>query len=293
MQPNTNGGDGVTMGPTGEEPVEKAAPIQGEVSANQAELESKIEQELGLPHVEAKTEKKTDGLPEDTGSDDAGDTTAGEPGNPEQQEDDEDTQEELEEPTKTLEPSTPSDEELFIEVEDAEGVTHKISKIEDLPEDFSPKNNRQILQIVSQLNKLETQMEQREIARQEAADKAETVAAQQAQFSAWDNEIEELHKQKRIDPSDVERVNKVFEHIATINKARGKAGNPNLITSFEDGLDKFEIVEAKNKADEEKKKENDRAKLKSSLIGGSTSTGGGSGQRYYSGRYRSMDDVPV
>jgi hypothetical protein len=47
-------------------------------------------------------------------------------------------EEEVTEPEELApkEPATPSDEELFIEVIDADGVTHKISKIEDLPADF-------------------------------------------------------------------------------------------------------------------------------------------------------------
>lgn len=288
MQDNSGqGGDGIVMGPTGDQPIEQAAPIQGDRSANQAELETKIEQELGLPHTEAKKTEVIDESKADatTGAED--DKTTG------AKDDTEESDSEEPEEKEVVEPATPSDEELFIEVEDAEGVTHKISKIEDLPEDFSLKNNRQGLEILKGLAKLENQMEKRDADRLVAEEKAAVAEAQKVQFNAWDNEITELHKEKRIDPADTDRVNKVFEHIAKINQTRAKAGNPNLITSFEDGLDKFEASEAKEAANDKKKQENERAKSKSSLIGGSNSTGAGAAQPYYSGRYRSMDDVPV
>ena len=154
-------------------------------------------------------------------------------------------------------------------------------------------NNRQILQIVSQLTKLDAQMEQRALDQAHAAEQAAVEAAQQAQFSSWDNEIKELAKDKRIDATDNDRISKVFEHIAKVNAARAKAGNPNLITSFEDGLDKFEITEAKEAANDKKKQENDRAKAKAGLIGGSSSTSGSAARPYVSGSARSMDDIIV
>lgn len=282
MQAN-QGGDGIVMGPTGEAPIETAAPITGERSESQAELETKIEQELGLPHVEStqKTEAIVEAEPVVEEGAEAEETVVEPEG------------EEEEQPVVAPEPATPTDEELFIEVEDAEGVVHKISQIEDLPEDFVAKNNRQGYEILHELSKLDSKIEARDaqIAKEAAA--AEQTAVRQQQFTAWDNEIAELHKEKRIDPTDTERVGKVFEHIAKVNDARAKAGNPNLLTSFEDGLDKFEAFEAKEAANDKKKQDNERAKAKASLIGGTNSTGAGSAQPYFSGRYRSMDDVPV
>lgn len=277
---DANGGDGIAMGPTGDTPVETPVPITGDVSSTPEELNLKIEKELGIPHTEVPVvEPET---PEEP---------VVEPGT-EAEEPAKETETEEEAPV-VPEPSTPSDEELFIEVEDAEGVTHKISKIEDLPEDFSPKNNRQILQIVSQLGKLDAQMEQRAEQQATAAAQAEQTALRTAQFTSWDNEIAELGKEKRLDVADTKHTDEVFKFMNEVNTKRVAAGNPNLISSFEDALDKFEAAEAKEKASDKKKAENDRAKSKASLIGGSSSTGASGAQPYYSGRYRSMDDVPV
>lgn len=289
MQPNDNG-DGTGLGPTGEAPLVAAPPIEGERSSNAEELNAKIEAELGLPHTEVipnadtqpENNEGTDGKLDGDKPDDTGGSDEAKPADPE------DTK-----PQETKPAPVISDEDLFIEVEDAEGKVHKITKIEDLPEDFEAKNNRQGYEILHQLGKLEAKIEAHDAAQAEADRSAADTAAQQEQFDAWDNEIASLAKEKRIDASDQTRISKVFEHIGEINAARVKANNPNLITSFEDGLDKYEKVEAKAQADDKLKQENDRAKLKSSMIGGGSTAAGGAAQPYYSGRYRSMEDVPV
>lgn len=278
------GGDGVAMGGTGEQPVGTMPPITGDRSETAEELNLKIEQELGLPHVEPKaTEPETPVEPAEPVDEPAeeAEETAVEP------------ETEEEEPVAAPEPATPSDDELFIEVEDAEGVTHKISKIEDLPEDFSPKNNRQILEIVTQLTKLDAQLSEREATRARDALAAEQAQTQQEQFDAWDNEIAELVKSKRITSGDTETTNKVLEFMAKVNTDRTKAGNPNLIYSFEDALDKYEIAQAKDAETIKKTQDNERAKVKASLIGGSNSTGAGSSPVYVSGSARSMDDIII
>lgn len=278
------GGDGVAMAGTGEQPVGNVPPIQGDRSETAEELNLKIEQELGLPHVEPKTPAPEAPVepeePVDTPTEEPEEAVV----EPEVEE---------EEPVVAPEPATPSDEDLFIEVEDADGVTHKISKIEDLPEDFSPKNNRQILEIVTQLTKLDAQLNEREATRARDALAAEQSKAQQEQFDAWDKEITELIKQKRVTSGDTETTNKVLEFMTKVNTDRAKAGNPNLIYSFEDALDKYEAVQAKEAANDKQKQENDRAKAKASLIGGGNSTGAGSSSVYVSGSARSMDDIVV
>lgn len=292
MQPTNDsaGGDGIAMAGTGEAPLETAVPIQGDVSATPEELNLKIEQELGLPH----TEVKTDDVSGDASGDEKAGDTAGESGDDSSSEETGNEEESAKvEETRNTVVAEPTDKEFFIEVEDADGVTHKISQIEDLPEDFVAKNNRQGYEILRSLDKLDRERDAYQADQVEQAAIAEKAAADAAQFDSWDREIAELGKGKRIDSADSDKVNKVFEHMNTVNKARIAANNPNLITSFEDALDKFEAFEAKNVASDKKKAENERAKSKASLIGGSNSTGAGAAQPYYSGRYRSMDDVPV
>jgi hypothetical protein len=297
MQPD-QGGDGVAMAGTGEQPIGNVPPIQGDRSETAEELNLKIEQELGLPHTEVKTDETAD-----NGQDNGADSTDGTnvdgddgSGADEANGDEADVSgadESADGQAGETIAAEPVAEDLFIEVEDAEGVTHKISKIDDLPEDFSPKNNRQIIEIVAQLTKLDQQMNDRERTRAQEALLAEQTRVQQEQFDAWDKEIAELVKQKRVTASDTDTTNKVLEFMAKVNTDRAKAGNPNLIYSFEDALDKYEAVQAKEAANDKQKQENDRAKAKASLIGGSNSTGAGSSSVYVSGSARSMDDIVI
>jgi hypothetical protein len=285
-------------------PTNDAAP-EAESTMSQADLEALIDTELGLPTAQPDNDQLTTG---GKGDDDGGNAednageeseTGDEPAEaePAGEEDAEESEPEAEEevdddPLNKPAPALPSDEELFIEVEDAEGVTHKISKIEDLPEDFQLKNNRQGLEIMRQLDKLEGKIEAREAERADAAAKAEQAATEQEQFTAWDKEVENLSKEKRIELGDTERINEVFGYMNEINNARREAGNPNLITSFEDALDKFEVKEAADKAEADKKNDNERAKAKASVIGRS-SAAAGDNFVYRAGQYRSIDDVPV
>lgn len=261
-------------------------PITGEVSANEADLNAKIDSELGI--APAPTKPTDPVVPEVVP-----DEPAVPPDEPEVEPETPEEEPEPEAKPVPTTPATPSDDELFIEVQDADGVTHKISVIEDLPEDFSPKSNRQALEILSQLSKLETQ---REAAAASAATAAETAAlkeTQDAQFKSWDAEVAELAKTERLDTTNTERINDVFGYMNEINAARAKAGNPNLITSFEDALDKFEVKEARDKSEADAKNGNDTAKAKSALIGKSSASAGGDTYVYRAGSARNIDEIPL
>ena len=272
-----------------------------QASETEAELAAHIDQELGLKPVPVPEPPKDDNQDDTTDTTEEVDIPETEEGiNPEEGEStgeenaEEVEQEEVaEEERKPAAPSTPSDEELSIEVVDADGVTHKISVIEDLPEDFSPKNNRQILEIVSQLSKLDAKRETQAIETEKAQQEALIQETKEAQFKSWDAEIAELAKDKRITSTDTERVNAVFGYMNEINNARIKAGNPNLVTSFEDALDKFEVKEAKDNAEAAKKNETEKAKAKASLIGRSSASANGDNYVYRAGSARSIDDIPV
>jgi hypothetical protein len=255
------------------------------------ELNAKIEAELGLPHTEVKpnadTEQEADaGADGELDSDKPNDTGGSDEVKPT---DPEDTKPEEAKPA----PVISSDEDLFIEVEDADGNKVKLTSLADLPDDFQYKNSRQPLEIFSQLQEIKGKLDTRAATAAETARQEAETAAQNKQFEAWDREIASLGKEKRLDVKDQERIDKVFAHISEVNAARVKANNPNLITSFEDGLDKYEKVEAKALADDKLKQENERAKLKSSLLGGSSASAGGAYRPYVSGSARSMDDLVV
>jgi hypothetical protein len=287
MQPDSQGGDGAASVITGQE--HNLPPIQGEVSSTPEELAAKIDAELGIPHVPAPAaEEPVEPVAPETPPE----TPPEEPVEPAGEEDPtppEEPEAPVEEPKAA---TAPTDEELFIQVEDAEGVTHKISKIEDLPEDFEPKSNRQIIEIVAQLAKLDAKAETLAAEQAEVEARAAENERQQQQFDAWDREIKSLGKD-RIDPKDQTRIDAVFDHMIAINKARAEAGNPNRLQSFEDALDKFEAQEIKNAEADKAKAENARAKAKASVIGGTSAPSTGDAQPYRSGSYRSIDDIPI
>lgn len=272
-----------------------------EASTTEAELAAHIDQELGLPSApKAEEPAQPDVQPDETPDTGENPETPDEGAAPEpdqtvpaSEETPETPEEEPAEEAPAPEPATPTDEELSIEIEDAEGVTHKISQIEDLPEDFAPKNNRQIIEIVSQLAKLDGQREQAAIAAEERAQQEAITQTRNEQFASWDAEIAELGKQKRVDIADSERLDSVFAYMNEVNSARIKAGNPNLVTSFEDALDKFEVKEAKDSAAAAKQSDNERAKAKASLIGRSSAAANSEPYVYRAGSARSIDDIPV
>lgn len=262
-----------------------------DASTTQEDLNAKIDAELGLkPTITNEETPKSDETTEAKNTD----TTVTDDSSEEQtSEETSENTEEVEQPKAPTEAATPSDEELFIEVVDAEGVTHKISTIDDLPEDFTPKNNRQILEIIRATDNLDKQREQREAEATTAAEQTALAETQQAQFKSWDNEIAELAKTKRITMTDTDRVNDIFGYMNEVNGARIKVGNPNLISSFEDALDKFEAKEAIEAAESGKKNDNELAKIKSSLIGRSSSASSGDKYVYRAGSARNIDDIPL
>lgn len=272
-------------------------PIEGEVSADAAALNAKIETELGLPPQEVEEASGDESTAADADStedsSDAGDNSGDE--SEEVTEESEEDGEASAEETDAGESASnkPSNPDLFIEVEDADGVKHKITKIEDLPEDFSPKNNRQGLEILVQLQKLEQKQTAADELAKTQAQEAEFNKSKQEQFDSWDKEITEIAKTKRVDVKDTDRINAIFEHMNAINAARTKAGNPNLISSFEDALDKFEAKEASDKAELDKKNDNATAKAKAALIGRGSAAANDSNFVYKAGSYANIDDVPL
>lgn len=153
--------------------------------------------------------------------------------------------------------------QFTLEVEDAEGVTHKIEKIEDLPEDFEPKNNRQIMEIISNLAKLETEKSQYETEQAEAAKAEENAKAVETIQEGWKQEFKELNI------TDEARREEVMEFMSKENDKRMEANKP-LIRTVEHALLSLEKVEAKAEADEKAKADKETARKNGSLVGGSS-----------------------
>jgi hypothetical protein len=277
-------------------------PIEGDRSDSEIDLINKIDEELGLPKQpvneettedEENTDEEVDTPDGDTGENDTEtDESATEESEEAVDEEEADDEETEEEETKEATPDEDLEDESAIEIEDANGQTFKISSIDDLPEDFEPKNNRQIIEIVAAITRLDEQNRLAAEDKKLAEVAAEEQRVQNEQFASWNDEIKALEAEKRFDTKDDKRIDAVFSEMVKINNARAKAGNTNYITSFEDALEKLEAREAREATVSNEKKATEKAKLKSSLIGRSSSTSKES-PVYVAGSYRNMDDIPL
>lgn len=210
----------------------------------------------------------------------------------------------VEEPEeKKVEPETATDDD-FIEVEDADGNKYKIQKESDLPEDFMPKNNRQVIEILRQLDQLDARKAEKAT---EAEKEAEIAAAQERQtqvMQGWDNEITSLidngileapkakpgTKLWESDPA-VQKADSVFKFMIEENKARSEKGTA-PITSFAEAYMIQQAREAKNAEAEKIKADNAAAKAKSRLVG-RTSAPATNNETYRAGSARSIDDIDI
>lgn len=190
--------------------------------------------------------------------------------------------------------TTTNTQDFTLQVEDASGVTHKIEKIEDLPEDFEPKNNRQIIEIISNLQKLEGDKAKYETEQAEAAKTAEIAERSTKIQEGWQDEIKQLQADKRIPTTtkgvDNERVSEVYEFMKTENDNRMKAGRP-TIGSFEDALDKLENKEAREAKVEKAKDDKETARKNGGLVGGSSAPSSTQAPVYKSGTARNANEA--
>lgn len=197
-------------------------------------------------------------------------------------------------------PDAPSEPDVDIptfelEVEDVNGEKFTLKPGDDLEEvlkDFEPKSNGQIFAVLEKLGELKSQkaaFEQEQATKAEESEKAEQLATIQ---SGWDKEIESLQGAKRLEVTTDgknERVDAVFKYMNEENDKRIEDGRP-LIRSFEDALDKLELIETKTAAAEKAKEEKELARKRGSLVGGSSAPAT-SGAPVYKGGARNANDA--
>jgi hypothetical protein len=179
--------------------------------------------------------------------------------------------------------ATGEEREFTIEVEDANGNKHKISNIEDLPEDFEPKSNRQGLEILRDLQKLDAEREKYEAdqAIQSAeAEKTERVTKIQ---EGWNNEFKELGISTDADKQ------KVYDYMAEENTRREKQGMPMLAT-IQDAKNGLAAKEAAAAAAAAKVAEKEDTRKKGALVGGSSAPAS-SNAPVYRGGARNADQA--
>lgn len=240
------------------------------------------------------------------------------PKEPEQPETPPEEPEEPETPDEEEEPQLPEDEEepeqpveqpdpegLFIEVEDAAGNKYKITQESDLPEDFVPKNNRQVIEILRQLDKLDAEKANQAASEEQKAQEAAAEQHKQEVLTGWDNEIQSLidagiveapkakpgTKMWESDPA-VQKLDGVFKFMVEQNTARSQAGKPPL-TSFAEAYMLKDAIDAKAQTEAKIKEDNAAAKAKAGLIGRNSAPASKGNEVYAAGQARSMDDIVI
>ena len=208
-----------------------------------------------------------------------------EPGADESTGDEEETPAEESKDKETESEATDTEVKQFsLDVEDAEGVTHKIEKIEDLPEDFEPKNNRQIMQILKDLSTLESDKASYEADQAEEARKADSAQAVESIQEGWKQEFTDLNI------TDEARREEVMEYMAKENDKRIADGKP-LIRSAEHALLGLQQVEAKAEAAEKAKADKETARKNGGLVGGSSAPASSKAPVYKSGSARNANEA--
>lgn len=186
--------------------------------------------------------------------------------------------------TSTTETTGEVNPDFTLQVEDASGVTHKIEKIEDLPEDFEPKNNRQIIEIISNLQKLEGDKAKYEADRTKAAEEAEHAKSVETIQEGWKSEFKDLNV------NDEARREEVMQYMTKENNQRQKEGKP-LIRTVEHALLGLEKQETKETADEKKKADKETARKNGGLVGGSSAPSSTQAPVYKSGTARNANEA--
>jgi hypothetical protein len=166
--------------------------------------------------------------------------------------------------------------DFSITVEDKNGVTFKINagdNIDEVLADFEPKNTGQIMDMIRQLDKVESQKAEYDAEQTKAAEQAERDERIQGIQEGWKGEITELQAAGRIpkvaEGSKNERVDAVYAFMGEENARRVAAGKPQL-ASFEDALDKLERNEQIAADEQAKKDAKAAAKKNGALVGGSS-----------------------
>lgn len=213
--------------------------------------------------------------------------------------------------------TAPQTDDLWVEVKDSEGKDVKLvfdpkNPASFLPTDFTFKDDAQLFQILDAKNEMANLYKTRlaEFETKTEAQKAEEAVAKSNADTqaAWDAEIQDLisggllEAPKVSDPKDpkfmedptVAKVDAVFKFMATENVARKEAGTP-LLRSFGTAFNLFTAKETAQAEADETKKQNDLAKKRGALVGGTSSPSVASGDKptYKAGSAHSIFDVPV
>lgn len=218
----------------------------------------------------------------------------------------------VEEPEPVVEPGAVDTSDLWIEVENSDGKSVKITLDGGLPDDFQFKSDKQLYEVMESMREMKDLREER-LADQEAkTEQAAAKASQDDQLSTWDNEAKTLidaglipepklkapANGKQFTAEEIENdpslkiQNEVYVFMKTENDKRIAEGKP-PIHSF--GT-MFNIHTQQQKNDAEAKKKEEEAKLtkeRGAMIGGTSAASGGEKPAYVAGSHANIWSVPV
>jgi hypothetical protein len=190
--------------------------------------------------------------------------------------------------------------DLWVEIEDAEGKTHKVTVTSSLPEGFAFKNDAQLAEYLEARNEMKQTLNQRQADFDKQQQESTAAKAEQEQLAAWDAEVSALVEGKLLDapkslPKDGKRYTeaeiKADPALQKINDIYAFMSSKGL-RSFGTAYTLWSQEQAKNKEAEELKESNDTAKARGALVGGSSSSSGNdAGYVYSAGSASSIHDV--
>lgn len=200
-----------------------------------------------------------------------------------------------------------SDDDLTIEVEDAEGNKHKLNTLDDLPEDFVFKDSRQPIAIANKLQEVANERARREQLRTENNTTTEGNAAKTEVVNLWQKELTELQEQGVIEKGDADFVNGkfgnskiqqdvdgLFTYMTELNTKRAQAGLPLLVSLKDVQLYRAADQQAQAKAAEDAKNKATKNAKAAVVAGSQTSTqSGGKANEptYVQGSGLTIDDI--
>lgn len=219
-----------------------------------------------------------------------------------------------EEPKTPADISGPDASDLWIEVQNSEGKSVKLVYDPSdpgsfLPDDFTFKNDKHLYDVLEakgematlykeRVGEYESEVEERETKENEAKSQAE-------QSAAWDAEIQDLVdggflEEPKAKPTDknfledptVQKIDSVFKFMKEQNTARLEDGRP-LLRSFGTAFNLYNKGQEAAAVETKKKQENDMAKARGSLVGGTSAASGSEPALYKRGSASNIWNVPI
>lgn len=195
--------------------------------------------------------------------------------------------------------------DLWVEFTDDNDKTYKIGVNDPIPADIAFASDAQLAELMEARQEMKSELANRNAEHDKGQAESAAKEAQAAQESAWDAEIQDLMSAGLLEPPTakptdknyledpaIQKVSEVFQFMAKQNADRAREGKQ-PITSFGTAFTLYSNDKAKLETAIKEKEEADATKKRGALIGGSSSTSGGSGGEnlYKQGSAASIHDL--